>query len=453
MPRCDGCPCEGMEWECPAIARPVPGLCEPDKRARYTETLVRACLAEQHPLGTDRTNGRKWDDAPKAPPVPAQTHESPGSAAPWPAPPRDHRVRVGVAFPLIWLGGVEAWAVALARTLDPARIAWIGVAVEQIEPCDATARARLETVGPVRFGPGQVEALAKACDVLIVWGSDPPPAPRPCKALLVAHGQGEWTRNRMQASRDMDAIAAVSVAALQVIPEDQRARAKVIPNCVDFRRLESKATRAETRARWGVPAGARVALYVGRFSPEKRPETFVRMVANLPDEWQGVMVGKGMPDAEIAIRAQAEALAPGRIAFPGPTDDVGGAIGAADVGVIPSEQEGCCLVMLEMLASGLPVVATPVGHALELAGMVSLVRHLAEGPELADAVLETLADPALPRRIAMARGHVEDIHGPEAFSRAWSDLICEMDPRKGLRERMRRLAKARTCPDRGDPQG
>ena len=445
MPRCDGCPCEGLPHECPAIARPAPGLCEPGRRERYAAVLIGACLAEQHPLGTDRTNGRRWDDGP-APQLSTVDSEE---VTAWPAVPRDGRVRVGLALPMVYLGGMEAWGAMLARSLDPARLVWAGTAADDDGWRSEQAVGWLERSGPVRIGSGQVAALMRACDVLIVSGADVPPKPRPCKVVLLAHGEAEWSRQRVARAAECEALGAVSEAARATFPEAERGRVRVIPNCFDPERIEPKASRPETRARWGVEAGRRVALYLGRLSHEKRPLAFLDMLRALPPEWVGVLHGIGADEA--AVRAAAESLGD-RVRIPGPTDDVGGAIAAADVGVIPSEQEGCCLAMLEMMAGGLPVVATPAGHARELEDLITLVRPMAEGPELAAAVLATMGNPWRVTRRGHAMRYTASVHGPEAFGRAWSDLIWGMVDH-AARDRMRRLAKARTCPDRGDPLG
>ncbi len=343
----------------------------------------------------------------------------------WPAQRRDGRVRVGIVIPLVWLGGVELWTCALVRALDPDRITWIGTAVEQAAPCDPMARALLEGLGPVRLGPGAVESLAAAVDVLIVWGSEIPHRPRPCKILLVAHGQGDWTRIRMAGSATADGCAAVSTVAAGVYPAAERHRVKVIPNAVEPDRIRPRVDRAAQRAVWGLEDPAvRIALFVGRPSAEKRPGAFLDMVAALPPEWAGVIVGRGLDEVPYRAHAAAVLIAkPGRVVWAGPTADVGSAYAASDIGIVPSEHEGACLVLLEMMAAGLPVVMTPVGHAPEMAGLLTLVGPLAAGPELAAAVLETLERPDLVERLEAARAHVRAVHGPKAFGRAWSDLI------------------------------
>jgi glycosyltransferase involved in cell wall biosynthesis len=74
------------------------------------------------------------------------------------------------------------------------------------------------------------------------------------------------------------------------------------------------------------------------------------------------LVGEGDGDVEARCRALAAAL-PGRILLPGPQslEQVATWMGAADLLVLPSWNEGTPNVVLEALASGRRVVATRVG--------------------------------------------------------------------------------------------
>jgi len=93
-----------------------------------------------------------------------------------------------------------------------------------------------------------------------------------------------------------------------------------------------------------------------------------------------------------------------RITFLGSIDDVVPYYAAADIYVQPTFYDPCSLVVLEALASGLPVVTTRWNGAGELITN-SLEGHVLDAPDDTDALAETLASLVLSeaRREAMGR--------------------------------------------------
>ncbi len=104
-------------------------------------------------------------------------------------------------------------------------------------------------------------------------------------------------------------------------------------------------------------ADSRVFLYVGRISKEKNIEAFLK--ADLPG--RKVVVGDG-PQLQMLRRAYPDAL------FTGPKSDaeLAQCYASADVFVFPSRTDTFGLVLLEAMASGLPVAAYPVTGPLDL---------------------------------------------------------------------------------------
>lgn len=111
--------------------------------------------------------------------------------------------------------------------------------------------------------------------------------------------------------------------------------------------------------------------FVGRLSPEKGPEVFVRAMAQLlarQPQAHAVVVGEGPMDAELA--ALAERLgAQQRLHFAGLLGDMPAVYNALDVVVSSSHSEAMPLALMEAMACGLPVVATRVG------GVPDIVEH------------------------------------------------------------------------------
>ncbi|MHB1328065.1 MAG: glycosyltransferase family 4 protein [Gemmatimonadales bacterium] len=144
-------------------------------------------------------------------------------------------------------------------------------------------------------------------------------------------------------------------------------------------------SRAEARARLGLPAEGMIVGWVGRLSFEKAPDQFVKAMARLPDVWRGSVIGTGPMAVSLAEHASAQLA--NRITWHGSVPDAGSLLAAFDVVALTSRTEGTPMVVLEAMATGVPVVATRVGGVPDLLGE-------AEGvvvpPENADAMAEAI---------------------------------------------------------------
>ncbi|MBX6363895.1 MAG: glycosyltransferase [Gemmatimonadetes bacterium] len=160
------------------------------------------------------------------------------------------------------------------------------------------------------------------------------------------------------------------------------------------------------RRELGLPADAQVLGALAYLAPFKRQHRVVRALADLPEHVHYVIAGEG-PE-----RAALEALATElgvrhRLHLLGFRADIGDVLAAFDLYVVSSDREGMSNAMLEALASGIPVVSTPVSGARE--ALEPLADGAAPGvivpPEPAAIAREAaaiLADPARRRRMADA---------------------------------------------------
>lgn len=257
-------------------------------------------------------------------------------------------------------------------------------------------------------------------------------AARRIGAPLVVGARGSDLRVRDAISRRLTRPVLHAARRLLVVSEDlgrvaerdygaDPDRIRAIPNGCDAA-IFHPADRAEARQALDLPADAEVVTYVGRLVPEKGLRELLvaagQLRASRP-RLQLVLVGEGPMHAELAALAAAGDL-PVRFAGTRPPAEVARWMCASDLVTLPSYSEGHPNVLVEALACGRPVVATPVGGIPEVVDAASGVLVPARDP----AALAEGLDQALERdwdEAALAR----------RFSRDWRQvaqdtlLACE----------------------------
>jgi len=126
------------------------------------------------------------------------------------------------------------------------------------------------------------------------------------------------------------------------------------------------------------------------------------------------------------LQSEAGALGLGdRMHFLGWRDDVPEVIAAADIVVLPSWSEGLPLAVLEAMACGKPVVATPVGGVARavVEGKTGLLVPPGKPGRLAAAISRLLQDPVEAARMgAEGRRRVESRYSLDQFTRSIESL-------------------------------
>lgn len=122
---------------------------------------------------------------------------------------------------------------------------------------------------------------------------------------------------------------------------------------------------ADLRAELGLSPETLLVGTVARLAPQKGIPVLIKAAARLAHRRavRFVVVGDGPLRQELELQARASG-AP--VVFPGFRDDVPNVLRALDIFVLPSLTEGLPYVILEAMATGLPVVATRVGGIPEV---------------------------------------------------------------------------------------
>jgi glycosyltransferase involved in cell wall biosynthesis len=170
---------------------------------------------------------------------------------------------------------------------------------------------------------------------------------------------------------------------------------------------------------------------VGRLSREKGYGVLVEAAALLTARRRGVkflIIGDGPLREELRARIEQLGLADA-ILLTGARTDVDTLYGVMDLFVLPSFWEGLPTVILESMASRVPVVATDIPGTRELvtAGRTGWLAHPGDPSSLAETILEALDNPA--ERAQMADSACQEIvprFSIEQVARQYEKLYLEL---------------------------
>lgn len=244
---------------------------------------------------------------------------------------------------------------------------------------------------------------------------------------LVVGARGSDLRVRDAVSRRLTRPVLHAAGRILVVSEDlgrvaardydaDPARIRAIPNGCDATIFHPR-DRNEARAALGIDADAELVVYVGRLVPEKGLRELLDAMATLAPQrpkLQLALVGEGPMRAELDAKVAADSTL--RVHLPGAQGphEVARWMAASDLVTLPSYSEGHPNVLVEALACGRPVVATPVGGIPEVVdadcGLLVAARDpIALAAGLRDALERQWDDGALSRR----------------FSRGWDAVAAD----------------------------
>ena len=267
--------------------------------------------------------------------------------------------------------GHEVTALSLAPPPDgplAAEFTAAGIAVERV----ARAKPGVDPILILRIARWlrrhRIELVHTHNRMALIYGA---PAGRLARARVVhtKHGNNPKGGTRLVAgnlaARCVDAFVAVSeetAAFARKRREIDERKLSVIPNGIELGRFHpDAAARARVRRELGIAPDAWVIGTVGRVATEKNQALLLRAMAPLLGQSARLIVagdGPLLPD----LRQLATALHITDVAhLLGVRRDVPDILNALDVFALTSDTEGLPLVVLEAMATGLPVLSTRVG--------------------------------------------------------------------------------------------
>lgn len=244
---------------------------------------------------------------------------------------------------------------------------------------------------------------------------------------LVVGSRGSDLRVRDAVSRRLTRPVLRAAHRILVVSEDlgrvavrdydaDPAKIRAIPNGCDATIFHPQ-PQGDARAALGLDSGVPLIAYVGRLVPEKGLRELLDATATLATRLPGLqlaLIGEGPMRAELEARIAAMPGVPVHLPGAQGPREVARWMAASNLVTLPSYSEGHPNVLVEALACGRPVVATPVGGIPEVVdadcGLLVAVRDpaaLAEG--LAAALGRGWDETALSRR----------------FSRGWDAVAAD----------------------------
>jgi glycosyltransferase involved in cell wall biosynthesis len=351
--------------------------------------------------------------------------------------------RIGLVVGQLTTGGAEGQLWQLARSLDRTRFAPVVYCLSaQAAPVGGWLReAGIALRTTDRRGWGRVRWLADtlaadAIDVVHAWLYVANAVAGAARLLRRAPALVTSARNckvQGRISRLANFVAFRASVAIVANSQDvagyivrhylaPRARIRVIYNGIDVERFHPDSTTSD------IPGPI---VTVGRLVRQKNHELFLRAAAQLVQcvpEIRFVIVGEGPLRPQLEDHARRLNIAD-RVCFAGERQDVERVLQTASLFWLTSRWEGTPNVVLEAMASGVPVIAADVGGTRELirSGSDGFVVPGEEVEGFVRHSRDLLADLEVRRRFAVAaRGRAEEFSNSRmvtAMTRLYDEVL------------------------------
>ncbi|MBH8565023.1 glycosyltransferase family 4 protein [Nostoc sp. CENA67] len=245
------------------------------------------------------------------------------------------------------------------------------------------------------------------------------------------YGFYQWLYTALNAHWEKQAFqkAKIVVAVSEKVAQElvsigvPRSRIRVIVNGVD---LQEFAPGTAFRQQLGLPQDVTLALFAGDIrTTRKNLDTVLHALVKVPDLHLAVVgATEGSPFPQLAASLGLTE----RVHFLGYRRDIAEIMRAVDLFVFPSRYEACTLVLLEALASGLPVItATATGGAEIVTPECGIVLPDTDNIDaLAAALLSLVSVEAEMQRMGKAARTVAEQHSWTTMAQTYVDLFEEL---------------------------
>jgi glycosyltransferase involved in cell wall biosynthesis len=204
------------------------------------------------------------------------------------------------------------------------------------------------------------------------------------------------------ALRRFSCVVAVSEGVAQILRDSGVAQQKIVhvPNGIDLAPFDVAVPTIESEL--GGASGPAVGL-IGRLVPEKGCDHFLRAASEVlprfPDA-RFILVGDG-PQRPSLEQLARDLNIDRNVIFLGHRGEMPGVYASLDICILPSFEEGMPMTILEAMAAGKPVIATPVGEVPKIVDpqVDGLLVSPGNVSELSAAMTRLLGDVALGRRM------------------------------------------------------
>lgn len=198
-----------------------------------------------------------------------------------------------------------------------------------------------------------------------------------------------------------------SAVAKIMVGEEGMSRKKIVevPNFLTDNAfgLADETMRTSQHRAWGIPEEAFVIGIVARLSPVKNHDLLLRAMERLDARFHLVVIGDGPLRDGLSERVRQLGIG-SRVHFLGEVISDRNLHESFDVSVLCSFSEGFPNSIIEAMAAGRPVIATPVGGVTDAVthGVTGLLVPVDDPERLADAARTLEADPGLRARLGEA---------------------------------------------------
>ncbi|MDJ0732504.1 MAG: glycosyltransferase family 4 protein [Nostocaceae cyanobacterium] len=245
------------------------------------------------------------------------------------------------------------------------------------------------------------------------------------------YGLYQWLYSALNARWEKLAFqkAQIIVAVSQKVAQElinigvSKKRIRVIVNGVD---LQEFTPGVAFRSKFNLPENVPLALFAGDIrTRRKNLDTVLQALVKVPNLHLAVVGNtEGSPFPQLAKSLGLQQ----RVHFLGYRRDVAEIMRTADVFVFPSRYEACTLVLLEALASGLPVITAITTGGAELVTPESgvILPNSDDTEALAQALSDLISNSTLRERMGKAARAFAEQHSWNVMAQTYIDLFEEL---------------------------